>query len=78
MNPVLEQIYSLVVPSAPYIIVAYALIWVALFGYVFFVSLRLGRIETQMSVLEDTMARRDKTAGAVKAAAEADDAESAS
>ena len=30
MNPILADIYSTILPSAPYIIAAYALLWVAL------------------------------------------------
>ena len=34
MNPILADIYSTILPSAPYIIAAYALLWVALLVYV--------------------------------------------
>ena len=37
MNPILEQIYSTILPAAPYVIAAYALIWLALFVYVFII-----------------------------------------
>ena len=37
MNEVLAEIYSTILPSAPYIIAAYALIWLALLVYVFIV-----------------------------------------
>lgn len=57
MNSVLEQIYATVLPSAPYVIAAYALIWVALLGYVAYAIVRLKRIEAQMTVLEETLAR---------------------
>ena len=33
MNPILADIYSTILPSAPYIIAAYALLWVALLVY---------------------------------------------
>lgn len=37
MNPILADIYSTILPSAPYIIAAYALLWVALLVYVLMV-----------------------------------------
>ena len=30
MNPILADIYSTVIPSAPFVIAAYAIVWVAL------------------------------------------------
>ena len=37
MNPVLVEIYSTIIPSAPYIIAAYALMWAAILVYVFII-----------------------------------------
>ena len=31
MDPILEEVYSIIVPSAPYVIAAYVLIWAVLF-----------------------------------------------
>ena len=56
MNPVLAEIYSTVIPSAPYIIVAYALIWVALLVYVFVIVSGFKKAEAQMAVLEEELA----------------------
>lgn len=56
MNPVLEEIYSTVIPSMPFIIAAYALIWVVLLVYVF-VSMRgMKKTEQQIAVLEEAVA----------------------
>ncbi len=55
MNPILEEIYSTIIPSAPYIIVAYALIWVALLAYMLIVMRGISRAEAQMRVLEETL-----------------------
>ncbi|MCR5845020.1 MAG: CcmD family protein [bacterium] len=52
MNPILADIYSTVVPSAPYIIAAYALIWVALLVYVVFVVKGLRKTEREIAALE--------------------------
>ncbi len=55
MNPILEEIYSTIIPSAPYIIVAYALVWVALLAYMLIVMRGISRAEAQMRVLEETL-----------------------
>lgn len=57
MNPILADIYSTVVPSAPYIIAAYALIWVALLVYVVFVVKGLRKTEREMAALEALIAK---------------------
>ena len=59
MNPVLADIYSTVIPSAPFIIAAYALVWVALLVYVLIVIRGLKKTEAQMAVLEEAV--RTKT-----------------
>ncbi len=63
MNEVLAEIYSTILPSAPYIIAAYALIWLALLVYVFIVMHGMKKSEAQMAVLEEALAERNaKTA----------------
>ncbi len=61
MNPVLVEIYSTILPAAPYVIGAYALIFLALFVYVFMVVRGLKKTEKQMAVLEEAIEeqRRD-------------------
>lgn len=63
MDPILEEIYRNVVGAIPYVIAAYALLWLGLFGYITFVLRRLGGLEKQISVLESSMARRDGASG---------------
>ena len=58
MNPVLADIYSTVIPSMPFLIAAYALIWVALFVYVFIIARGFKKAEAQMTVLEEALADR--------------------
>lgn len=58
MDPVLEQIYSLVVPSLPYVIGAYAALWAGLMVYVSVVLMRLGKVEKQISLVEEALAKR--------------------
>ena len=55
MNPILSDIYSTVIPSAPFIIAAYALVWVALLVYVLIVVRGLKKTEAQMAVLEEAV-----------------------
>lgn len=58
MDPVLQEIYRTVLEAAPYVLAAYGLLWLGLFGYVFFVLRRLTRVEAEVSVLEESLARR--------------------
>ncbi|MDZ4655358.1 MAG: CcmD family protein [Coriobacteriia bacterium] len=57
----MQDIYSEVVPQAPYVIAAYGLIWIALLGYVGLVFSRLNRIEKEISVVEEAIKRREKS-----------------
>ena len=57
MNPILADIYSTVIPSAPFLIAAYALIWAALLVYVIFVVRGLKKTEQQMALLEEAVAK---------------------
>ncbi len=59
MNPILEQIYSTVIPSAPYIIAAYALIWVALLVYLLFIMRGTKKAQAQMALLEEELAAQE-------------------
>lgn len=59
MNPVLQEIYSTVIPSAPYIIAAYALLWVVLLIYVLFVVRGFKKTEKQIAILEEALAEKE-------------------
>jgi CcmD family protein len=58
MDPVLQQIYSLVMPQLPYVIGAYAVLWVGLMVYVSLVLSRLSKLERQLVLVEETVAKR--------------------
>ena len=58
MNPVLADIYSTVIPSAPFIIAAYAIVWLALLVYVIMVVRGLKKTEAQMALLEEALRDR--------------------
>ncbi len=55
------DLYAAVIPQAPYIIGAYGLIWVGLLGFVFMVFNRIGRLEKELRVLEESVERRVKS-----------------
>jgi CcmD family protein len=54
MNATNIELYRLVLADAPYVIAAYAVLWVALIVYVTLVLRRLLRLEKEMAVLEET------------------------
>ncbi|MDR0350771.1 MAG: hypothetical protein LBH64_04380 [Coriobacteriales bacterium] len=58
MDPILAEIYSTVLTAAPYVIGAYALMWLVLLAYVLIVTLGLKRTERRLSALEDALASR--------------------
>ena len=53
MNPVLEEIYSTIIPSAPFVIGAYVLVFLVLVAYVAFVLTKLKGVERKMDALEE-------------------------
>ena len=53
MNPVLVEIYSTIVPSMPFIIGAYVLMWLAILVYMLVITLSYKKAEKQMAVLEE-------------------------
>ena len=56
MNPILADIYSTILPSAPYIIAAYALLWVALLVYVLMIFRGTKKATAQRTLLEEAVA----------------------
>lgn len=56
MNPILADIYSTILPSAPYIIAAYALLWVVLLVYVLMIFRGTKKAEVQLMLLEEAVA----------------------
>jgi len=62
MNPILADIYSTVIPAAPFVIAAYVIVWAALLVYVAFIVRGLKKTEAQMALLEEAIkARRSDT-----------------
>ena len=58
MDPVLQEIYKTVLDAAPYVIAAYALLWLGLFGFIFFVLRRVTQVEAELAVVEQSLERR--------------------
>ncbi len=56
------ELYRLVIADAPYVIAAYAVLWIALIVYITMVLRRMMRLEKEMAVLEETAARRSGAA----------------
>lgn len=59
MNPILSDMYATVIPSAPFVIAAYAIVWLALLVYVAFVVRGLKKTEAEMTLLEEALRERD-------------------
>jgi hypothetical protein len=55
MDPILAEIYSSVLGAAPYVIAAYALMWVILLAYVLIVSMSYKKTEKQIAALEEAL-----------------------
>jgi CcmD family protein len=52
------ELYKLALHDAPYVIAAYAVLWVALIGYVTIVLRRIMRLEKEVLVVEESLERR--------------------
>lgn len=63
MDPILQEIYSTVVPSAPFLIAAYALLWAALLVYVIVMQRGLKSSEKRLDLLEAELASKRSTSG---------------
>ena len=59
MNEILLDMYSTVIPSAPFVIGAYALVWVALLVYVIITVSGLKKTEKQIELLEKAIGAKN-------------------
>lgn len=60
MDPILAEVYSTVLPAAPFVIAAYVGIWVALAVYVFVLSRRAKRTDRDLDALKRALDARDR------------------
>ena len=58
-----------VLPQLPFVIGAYGLLWVVLFGYIVWVYTRVVGVEKQVTAVEASVRRRDKLEAAEAAEA---------
>ena len=71
MDPILSEVYSTVLPAAPFVIGAYVGIWLALFAYVFVLSRRAKRTSEDVRALERALEDRERRPGGCAARASA-------
>ena len=55
MNSLLQEIYSTILPSAPYIIAAYALVWLVLGVWMFMRFRKQSELQKQIMLLEEAV-----------------------
>ncbi len=60
MDPILAEVYSTVLPAAPFVVAAYVGIWVVLAVYVFVLSRRAKRTERDLDALKRALDARDR------------------
>ena len=60
MDPILEEVYSIVVPSAPYVIAAYVLIWAILFVFVIVMLRRTKMTQKDIDALNEAIEYRER------------------
>ena len=60
MDPILEEVYSIVVPSAPYVIAAYVLIWAILFVFVIVMLRRTKKTQKDIDALNEAIEYRER------------------
>ncbi len=53
MNSILAEIYSTILPSAPFLIAAYALVWASLFVFLFAQYRKVTGVERRLTLLEE-------------------------
>jgi len=58
IEPTNMELYELVLHDAPYVIAAYGLLWLSLCGYVTFMLGRMLKMNKEVSLLEDALARK--------------------
>ena len=58
MDAVTKEIFSQVTPALPYVISVYAVLWVGLMTYISMSLSRLGKLEKQLVLVEDALAKR--------------------
>lgn len=63
MDPILSEVYSTVLPAAPYVLAAYVGILLTLFAFVFSLWRKSKRIEADIDALKRALEDRERRAG---------------
>jgi CcmD family protein len=58
IDPTNTELYKLVLQDAPYVLWAYAILWLSLAGYVTFILRRLLKIEKEIDLLEEAVDKK--------------------
>jgi Flp pilus assembly protein TadB len=59
MDPIIAEVYSTVMPSAPYVVAAYVLIWAALLVFVVAMFRRTRRTQKDIDALREALEYRE-------------------
>ena len=63
MDPILSEVYSTVLPAAPYVLAAYVGILLTLFAFVFSLWRKSKRTEVDIDALKRALDDRERSAG---------------
>lgn len=63
MDPILAEIYSTVFTAAPYVILAYVLMWVVLLIFIIFAFVSQKGVERDLRALEDAVDLQQQDSG---------------
>lgn len=63
MDPILSEVYSTVLPAAPYVLAAYVGILLVLFTFVFSLWRKSKRTEADIDALRRALEERERNAG---------------
>ncbi len=63
MDPILSEVYSTVLPAAPYVLAAYVGILLTLFAFVFSLWRKSKRTEADIDALKRALEGRERRAG---------------
>ncbi len=63
MDPILSEVYSTVLPAAPYVLAAYVGILLTLFAFVFSLWRKSKRTEADIDALKRALEDRERSAG---------------
>lgn len=60
MDPVLADVYSTALSSAPFVIAAYALIWVILLAFAILMFVKTRKTQKDIDALKEAIERRER------------------